>query len=115
VMGITSININVMTIATATVTAVGARRQCPMMQEHCRGSVVTSEPDKWLTRRTVSVGSDHGWSDSGREVGTSGGGSLASNQRATNSYVKLQGDFLHRARFLHQACKISRILVKKSN
>jgi hypothetical protein len=44
-----------------------------------------------------------------------GGGSLVSNQRATNSYVKLQGDFLPCARFLHQACKISRILVKKSN
>ena len=37
-----------------------------------------------------------------------------SNQRANNSYVKLQGDFLPRARFLHQACKISRILVKNS-
>ena len=80
------------------------------------GLVVASEPDKWLTRRTVSVGSGHGWSDFGKEVGTGGGGgSLVSNQRATNSDVKLQGDFLSRARFLHQACKISRILVKKSN
>ena len=58
------------------------------------GSVVASEPDKWLTRRTVSVGSGHGWFDFGKEVGTGGGGgSLVSNQRANNSYVKLQGVF----------------------
>ena len=38
------------------------------------GSVVASEPDKWLTRRTVSVGSGHGWFDFGKEVETGGGG-----------------------------------------
>jgi hypothetical protein len=55
------------------------------------------------------------WSDFIREVG-SGGGSIASTQRPTNSYVNLQGDFLHPSRdFLHRACKKSPILVKKCN
>ena len=40
------------------------------------GSVVASEPDKWLTRRTVSVGSGHGWFDFGKEVETGGGGGV---------------------------------------
>jgi hypothetical protein len=40
------------------------------------------------------------WSDFIREVG-SGGGSIASTQRPTNSYVNLQGDFLHRAEIFY--------------
>jgi hypothetical protein len=54
------------------------------------------------------------WSDFVREVGI-GGGSLASTQRATNSYMKLRGDFYPRRDVLHWASKKYQILVKKSN
>jgi hypothetical protein len=50
------------------------------------------------------------WSDFIREVGSGGRGSIALTQRPANSYMNLQGDFLHRA-----ACKKSQILVKKCN
>jgi hypothetical protein len=55
---IAAINVDVMT--TATVMPGGARRRCPRLQEHCRGSGVAQEPDKWLTMRTVSAGGGHG-------------------------------------------------------
>ena len=56
------------------------------------------------------------WSDFIREVESGGGGSIASTQRPTNSYVNLQEDFLHRAEiFLHRPRKKSPILVKKCN
>jgi hypothetical protein len=55
---IAAINVDVMKIAT--VTAVGARRQCPRTQEQRRGSGVAPEPDKWLTIRTHSAGGGHG-------------------------------------------------------
>ena len=35
------------------------------------------------------------WSQFIREVGSGGGGSIALTQRPINSYVSLQGDFLH--------------------
>ena len=54
------------------------------------------DPDTWLTMRTVSAGGGHGTILSGKsEAG--GAGFIASTQRPTNSYVNLQGDFLHRA------------------
>ncbi len=55
---IAAINIDV--IKTATMTTVGARWQCPRMQEQSRGSRVAPEPDKWLTMRTDSAGGGHG-------------------------------------------------------
>ncbi len=55
---IAAINVDVM--KTATVTTVGARRQCPRMQEQRRGLGVVPEPDKWLTMRTNSAGGGHG-------------------------------------------------------
>ena len=85
------INVDVMT--TVTVTTVGVRRQCPRMQEQRRGSGVAPDPDKWLTMRTVSAGGGHGPILLGKSE--AGGGSIASTQRPTNSYVNLQGDFLH--------------------
>jgi hypothetical protein len=54
------------------------------------------EPDKWLTVRAVSAGSGRGPILVGKLE--AGGGSLASTQRATNSYVKLQGDILPHAK-----------------
>ncbi len=111
---IAAINIDVMT--TVTVMTVGARRQCPRMQERHRGSGVAPEPDKWLT---MSHHEDRfcrrrPWSNLIRGVG-SGGWSIASTQRSTTSYVCLQGDFLPRRDFLHQLGKKSRILIKKSS
>ena len=71
-----------------------------------RGESV-SEEDRFCRRRP--------WSDFIREVG-SGGGSIVLTQSPTNSYVNLQGGFLHRAEILlHWACKKSLILVKKCN
>ena len=91
-MRFAAIKVDMMT--TATVMTVGARRQCPRMQEHCRGLGVVPEPDKWLTMRTVSTGGGHG---PNYLLGKSelGGGLIVSTQRLTNSYVSLQGDFLH--------------------
>ena len=63
-MQIAAINVDVMT--TATVTIVGARRQYPRMHEHCRGSGVAQDPDKFCRRRP--------WSDFIREVRSGGGG-----------------------------------------
>ena len=58
------------------------------------------EPDKWLTMRTVSVGSGHGPILLGKsEVG--GGGSIVSTQRLTNSYINLKGDFLPQAEIFY--------------
>ena len=88
---IAAINVDVM--MTATVLTVGARRRCPRTQEHRRGSGVAPDPDKWLTMRTVSAGGGHGPILLGKSE--AGGGSIASTQRPTNSYVNLQGDFLH--------------------
>ena len=57
-------------------------------------------PDKWLTMRTVSAGGGHGPILLGKsEAG--GRESIASTQRPTNSYVNLQGDFLHRAEIFY--------------
>ena len=58
VMRFAAINVDLM--MTATMMTVGARRRCPRTQEHCRGSGVAPEPDKWLTMRAVSTGGDHG-------------------------------------------------------
>ena len=55
---IAAINVDVMT--TVTVTAVGARRQCPRTQEQRKGSGVAPDLDTWLTMRTVSAGGGHG-------------------------------------------------------
>jgi hypothetical protein len=55
---IAAIKVDVM--KTATVTTVGARRQCPRTQEQRRGLGVAPEPDKWLTMRTDSAGGGHG-------------------------------------------------------
>ena len=41
------------------------------------------------------------WSEFIREVGSGGGGSIALTQRPINSYVSLQGDFLHRAEIFY--------------
>ena len=49
------------------------------------------EPDKWLAMRTVSAGGGHGPILLGK---SEGGGSIASTQRPTNSYVNPQRDFL---------------------
>jgi hypothetical protein len=43
--------------------------------------------------RTVSAGGGHGLILLGKSE--AGGGSIASAHRPTNSYVNLQGDFLH--------------------
>ncbi len=61
------------------------------------------EPDEWLTMRTVTAGCRRRpWYDFIREVGFGeGGGSLESTERDTNSYVKLQGDFLPQADFFY--------------
>ena len=69
------------------------------MQEQCRGSGVAPDSDKWLTVRTVSAGGSHGPILIGKSE--AGGGSIASTQRPTNSYVNLQGDFLHRAEIFY--------------
>ncbi len=56
------------------------------------------EPDKWLATGTVSAGGGHGPILFGEsEVGGRGFTSLT--HRATNSYVKQQGDFLPQPRF----------------
>ena len=91
--GIAAINVDAMT--TATMTTVGARPQCPRTQEHCRVLGVAPEPDKWLTTGTVSAGGSHGLILLGKSK--AGGGSLASAQRSSDSYVNLQGDFLPQA------------------
>ena len=93
-MRIAAINVDLMT--TVTVTTVGAKRRCPRMQEkrRQRGSGVAPDPDKWLTMRTVSAGGGHGPILLGKlEAGE--WGSISLTQRPTNSYVNLQGDFLH--------------------
>ncbi len=53
------------------------------------------EPDKWLTMMTVSAGGGHGPILLGKSEVE--GGAIASTKRPTNSYINLQGDFLHRA------------------
>jgi len=79
---IAAINVDLMT--TVTMTTVGARRRCPRTQEHCRGSGVAPDPDKWLAMRTVSAGGGHGLILLGKsEAG--GRGSIASTQRPANS------------------------------
>ena len=60
---------------------------------------MVQDPDKWLTMRTVSVGGGHGPILLGKSE--AGGGSIASTQRPINSYVNLQGDFLHRAEIFY--------------
>ncbi len=61
---------------------------------------MAQEPDKWLAMRTVSAGGGHGHNLLGKsEAG--GGGSIALTQRPINSYVSLQGDFLHRAEIFY--------------
>ena len=76
---------------------------------------MAQEPDKWLTMRTVSAGGGHGPNLLGKSD-AGGGGAIALTQRPINSYVSLQGDFLHRAEFFYiKACKKSPILVKKCN
>ena len=50
--------------------------------------------------RTVSAGGDHGPILLGSQK-RGGWGSIASTQRPTNSYVNLQGDFLHRAEIFY--------------
>ena len=41
------------------------------------------------------------WSDFIREVRSGGGGAITSTKRPTNSYISLQGDFLHRAEIFY--------------
>ena len=76
---------------------------------------MAQDPDKWLTMRTVSAGSGHGPILLGKlEAG--GGGSIALTQRPPNSYVSLQGDFLHRAEIFYIGhVKNLRFGVKKCN
>jgi len=71
---------------------IGRRRRRRMEFFLC----VTPAPRRTnlLTMRTVSAGGSHGPILLGKsEAG--GRGSIASTQRPTNSYVNLQGDFLH--------------------
>ena len=89
-MWIAAINVDVMT--TATVTAVGARQQCPRMQEHHRGLGVAPDPDNWLTMRTISAGGGHGPIVLGKLE--AGGEVNCVTQRSINSYF-----YLHREMF----------------
>ena len=50
--------------------------------------------------RTVFAGGGHGPNLLGK-LDAGGGGSIASTQRPTNSYVSLQGDFLHGAEIFY--------------
>ncbi len=71
---IAAINVDVMTSATV---KTARWRCCPRSQEeHCRGSGVVPEPDKWLSMRTVSAGGGHGLILLGKSE--AGGGSIVS-------------------------------------
>jgi len=61
----------------------GARARAKLMAHH---------EDRFCRQRP--------WSEFIREVG-SRGGVIASTQRPTNSYLSLQGDFLHRAEIFY--------------
>ena len=67
-----------------------------------------------LSMRTVCAGGGHGPILLGKSE--AGGGSIVSTQRPTNSYVNLQGDFLHRAEIFYIGhVKISDFGKKKCN
>ena len=60
---------------------------------------MAQDPDKWLTMRTVSASGGHGLNLLGKSE--AGGGSIALTQRPIDSYVSLQGDFLHQAEIFY--------------